>query len=84
MTRVKVHPAPKEDIWHREPLTWRGLQMIGGRRSASVCCANGHSCTLTAHEIASNGDVSPSLVCPIKDCTWHVHVHLAGWSPTRA
>ena len=31
------------------------------------------------HDIAVDGTVSPSVVCPYAPCAWHVHVKLQDW-----
>lgn len=63
-----------------EPLTWKGLKLANHTGySASATCVNGHTCTLTEHEIADDGTVTPSLVCPYEGCTWHEFVKLEGW-----
>lgn len=31
------------------------------------------------HDVAADGAVSPSLVCPFPPCTWHVFVQLEDW-----
>lgn len=56
-----------------EPLTWRLGQLVS--------CSNGHISSLTDHEIATDGAVSPSLVCPDEDCDWHETVRLLDWPP---
>ena len=61
------------------PNTWKGLKEYGGQRSATVTCANGHTCTLTDHTIKEDGSVSPSLVWPYDGCDWHEWVKLEGW-----
>ncbi len=33
------------------------------------------------HDIAADGTVKPSIVCPYKPCTWHVHGVLMDWKP---
>jgi hypothetical protein len=37
--------------------------------------------TNVRHEIAADGTVSPSMVCPHEPCTWHVSCRLDGWDP---
>lgn len=32
------------------------------------------------HDIAPDGRVSPSVVCPFEGCDFHDHVVLEGWS----
>ncbi len=31
------------------------------------------------HDIAADGLVTPSIVCPYKPCSWHVWGRLLGW-----
>ena len=51
--------------------------------SAWVRCPNGHTGILAypTHNIASDGRVSPSLICPARDdgCDFHQTVQLIGW-----
>jgi len=52
---------------------------VSGKRSAVVCCPGcGRICSLFDHEIADDGEVSPSLDCPF-DCEFHDHAVLEGW-----
>lgn len=59
---------------------WRGTKMRDGRRSALMSCPKcGQTCSLSHHKIQDNGEVQPSVVCPM-DCGFHEYVKLAGWS----
>lgn len=60
---------------------WRGLKPgeEGGKRSAWFKCPNGHLGTLTLHDIAPDGVVSPSVGCPFSGCMFHDHIKLIGW-----
>lgn len=79
--------VPSARIWDsaggpRDPLTWAPLLepiAEGHRRSAWIKCRNGHLATLTDHQIAHDGTVTPSVVCPADGCDFHEHVQLAGW-----
>ena len=62
------------------PLRWRTVH-LDGRPQQAVCCANGHAAFLDDHEIAADGTVSPSLVCPEDGCDFHEFVKLEGWMP---
>jgi len=83
MTDTVLIPRDRSPhLWTPDKPSWRGLRLADGTRSASVACAQcGLSSTLTGHEIAADGTVTPSLQCPHKGCSWHVHVQLAGWEP---
>ena len=62
-----------------EPRTWKGLQTENGR-SASLTCPQGHVCSLSNHEILSDGSVHPSVICPEDGCGFHEFVKLKDWS----
>lgn len=42
------------------------------------CGGCGERVRLTDHTVASDGAVTPSLVCPV-ECGWHVQARLVGW-----
>lgn len=63
----------------REPGSWRPLENREGRSAMVTCARCERSASLTGHTIAANGEVSPSLQCPYKGCSWHVYVTLVGW-----
>lgn len=48
------------------------------RAKAIVACPARHRATLR-HEVAADGTVRPSLVCPREGCDWHVFGRLEGW-----
>ncbi len=77
---IDIKQAAADDVWQKEPLTWRGLKLTDGSRSATVSCSNGHSGSLEHHDIAADGTVS-SLECPEDGCDFHDHVKLQGWTP---
>jgi len=60
---------------------WKLVYELGGRRNAKVWCPRGHYGYLDDHEIAADGTVTPSLVCPDDHCDWHVNGRLVGWEP---
>lgn len=47
---------------------------------ATMTCPNGHVLTLRIHSVASDGGVTPSVVCPAQGCSFHSHVRLDGWN----
>lgn len=50
-------------------------------QTAVLTCPNcGNAMSLKEHTIAENGAVSPSVVCPEKDCTFHEFVVLKEWT----
>jgi predicted RNase H-like nuclease (RuvC/YqgF family) len=53
----------------------RKLSQQVAQKYAGVC-GLGYSLD---HDIASDGTVTPSLVCPTIGCTWHVNARLEGW-----
>lgn len=50
------------------------------RFKATMTCPRGHVLTLRAHVIRPDGKVSPSVVCPTRECTFHAYVRLANWT----
>lgn len=58
--------------------SWSGVVGPNGR-TAHVKCAEGHIASLSGHEIAEDGTVSPSVVCPWEGCDYHEIVQLIGW-----
>lgn len=60
--------------------TWRRTKTSAGPSANIVCPQCGTEGALD-HEIAADGAVSPSLVCPGKGCTFHEYGKLEGWEP---
>ena len=50
------------------------------RFKASMTCPNGHGLTLKNHTISSEGEVTPSVVCPVRECSFHEWVRLINWN----
>jgi len=63
------------------PLTWTALTPPA--RWALLSCVNGHECCLSSdlHQVAADGTVTPSAVCPVTGCGWHEFIRLLGWTP---
>ena len=50
------------------------------RDTAAIQCPRCHCCfSVVNHKIDARGNVSPSVVCPHKGCTFHEFVRLVGW-----
>jgi len=64
------------------PYTWRIEKHPVLGELLTATCERGHESWLTTkkHSIADDGAVSPSYVCPIDGCGWHVYVRLDGWT----
>lgn len=74
---------------------WRDPQPDGTKGCTHICCpVCGKTATLRdgegwtprkdgthGHDIADDGIVMPSVVCPHQPCQWHVWVQLVGWVP---
>lgn len=72
----------KQSNWY-VPGTWKGLMKSDGHRSASVTCPLcKKNYALTNHDIAADGTVTPSVVCPTEGCTFHEMVKLEGFQAT--
>ena len=75
---IEIQPTIKPIMeWYGDPLplTWKrgGLHVY-------VACANGHWAMLD-HDIAEDGIITPSVVCPAEGCDSHVMAKLEGWTP---
>ncbi len=77
---VSVSPASYEDACNCTPFKYRTF-VRDGKKSAYVFDQNGHGLTLHAHNIAEDGIVTPSCVCPIAGCGFHDWFKLEGWIP---
>lgn len=72
-------PTPGRAFWylHDEQPDWRYVV---------VSCPNGHLSTLRhlsrneGHQIAPDGAVHPSVVCPHDGCDFHEFVKLENWT----
>jgi hypothetical protein len=53
---------------------WRGQVWV-------ICPKCGESAALH-HDIADDGTVRPSLVCPFDGCGYHEYIRLLDWDPT--
>ena len=51
----------------------------GGKRTASLRCPDCGTIAHLDHTVSDTGRVKPSVVCPGKDCSFHVHVTLRDW-----
>lgn len=78
MTRIQ--PGDRNDFWLSKPGKYRSATADGGKRTAILSCPDcGQSVSLRNHDIAADGSVTPSLVCPRSGCTFHDYVKLEGW-----
>lgn len=63
------------------PLIWKDCHpRTRAAFKAELTCSNGHGVSLRSHAIASDGRVSPSVVCLAPNCGFHEFVRLEGWS----
>jgi hypothetical protein len=58
---------------------WKGARRDSKRTATLSCPACGKGASLSDHDIDPNGLVSPSVVCPHKDCAFHDYIVLDGW-----
>ena len=70
---------PKSLRWPPLPGHWTPLRSEGGVVVVFRCPDCQQSAHLDEHEIDAQGHVSPSVVCPTEDCTFHHDVELDGW-----
>lgn len=68
-------PAARKGTW--QPVAESSRHIFKAR----ICCPGcGYDCTLRGtHDVADDGAVSPSLVCPNDGCGFHEFVKLEGW-----
>lgn len=60
--------------------TYKEFNIPGQRLCANVTCpVCGNTFSLSNHTITSNGNVSPSVICPQPGCTFQEYIHLDGW-----
>jgi hypothetical protein len=60
--------------------TWIRWLYLPGRVTAALRCPScGRVFCLAEHRIATDGRVSPSVVCPYPPCAFHVFMKLEGW-----
>lgn len=67
---------PRDDTGEAAP-SWHRR---GHTSLVYVRCPNGHGPFGLDHDVAKDGKVTPSLVCPIDGCGFHEFGRLEGWS----
>ena len=79
---MSVVTLPRESEHWPSPGTWTLVRSKErGQVTARVACVDcGQSAPIWFHEITADGTVTPSLVCPMEGCSWHVHIKLDGWA----
>lgn len=63
-----------------------GFYACQSEHDLALCtCGKGHTCRLSGkvHQVAADGTVSPSYVCPVTGCGYHEFVRLIGWDPSH-
>lgn len=70
----------KDDTVGQWPVfgTWRPV-VLDGKKTARLSCPGCGSIALLDHKIDKEGNVTPSVVCPIQSCDFHEFVKLEGW-----
>jgi hypothetical protein len=59
-----------------DPDSWVAV-VSDGKKTARVRCPGCKKWLLLNHEIAANGEIAPSLDCPL--CDFHAYGRLDGW-----
>lgn len=57
---------------------WKRV-VIDSKVTARVICPGCSMVSALTHDIAEDGTVTPSVVCPFKGCGFHDNVKLEGW-----
>jgi hypothetical protein len=83
--RPPITVAPRyRGIGNPPPLHWKECDRSTVMRfKAVLTCPHGHSMTLRAHMIESNGTVRPSVICRSAGCGFHDFVRLRDWDLGR-
>lgn len=58
-----------------EPGTW----WLAGDEYVGVACPTCKAWATLDHDVAADGTVTPSLICPYQPCTFHDMVKLEDW-----
>lgn len=69
------------EFTHNEDLIEKGQWMASLDNALISCPTCGKFGSLGNHEVAPDGTVSPSLVCPWKPCLFHDSGRLKDWKP---
>ncbi len=83
MISFKPSPSYDEDL----PFTWRNYIDPDGKAfeiNPVIVDSKNHYLSIHKHTIAPDGTVSPSVVCPAKDCGFHEFIKLEGWKGKQA
>ena len=85
---IELRHEPWDGRGDSKPLTWDYAKRLRRKAPydldmAMTTCANGHTLRMASdvHTIASDGTVTPSVVCTVTGCSSHVMVRLVGWDP---
>lgn len=70
MDRIRVELVDFGKVGMAQPLSW-----WRSNKNVWMVCANGHPAILD-HDITTDGEVSPSVVCPENGCSFHEWVVL--------
>lgn len=76
-----LFPKTRGTREEQKPAEWRPTIEVGGKRSASIICPLCTQRSYLDHDIAADGTVTPSIVCPAEGCTFHVMGKLLDWEP---
>lgn len=67
-----------ELVWGTGTVGWQKAT-LDGKPTARLRAPCGHQASLHGHEIAADGTVSPSALCPFDGCDFHEFVRLLDW-----
>lgn len=81
--------AAQDATQDRTPSSWDRVRYSEELRAhklfehdiAMATCPNGHMCRISdeVHQIAADGTLTPSYVCPVDGCGFHDFVKFEGW-----
>lgn len=82
MTTVEIPKSPVASRALAPAGSWWPNRSLPGRMVApSIKCPLCARTSYLPHDIAVDGLVTPSVVCPHSGCSWHVFVKLLNWVP---
>jgi len=88
MTEEVVIPHANRNRYDQPKGSWCRVGYDGDLYVIRLKCAECGQCSVLSkspafgnpgHEIRADGAVRPSIVCPVKGCTWHIWGRLEDW-----
>lgn len=75
--QIMERVADRDTAWFVSQTRQPGGPLVDNDYPTLICGQCGGISDMTAHEVAPDGTVTPSILC---DCGWHVWGKLEGWN----